>query len=74
VVEEVRETFVYFPEAGSVGEAGEARVCGNSEFGDVKTNNPIPPRPQFKWGFHLLRIVLSKFYVRALGGGGRDDR
>jgi hypothetical protein len=51
VVEEVRETFVYFPEAGSVGEAGEARVCGNSEFGDVKTNNPIPPRPQFKWGY-----------------------
>jgi hypothetical protein len=53
VVEEVRETFVYFPEAGSV---GEARVRGNSEFGDVKTNNPIPPRPQFKWGCATQRL------------------
>ena len=40
MVEEVRETFVYFSEASSV---WEARVRGNSEFGDVKTNNPIPP-------------------------------
>ena len=55
MVEEVRETFVYFSEAGSV---GEARVRENSEFGDVKTNNPIPPRN----GVGIKRSILSAKY------------